>query len=573
VDGGDVPSMSQPGPIASSEGEAGPQRARLLAFAFARADLLLELDRTATITYASGAARWAVDRSADELIGVKFPTLAAPESVGVLRDLQKAFAQGQRFAPQTLLFKRGGQAVAASVAGCPMPEMPDRYFLTIAHPHKRTSELHSGAVARNDASGLLTKESFEKHAKQALEAAKQQGEELEMTMVDLAKLGDFKTRLSEENADTFMRGVGLILKKQSAGGDAAAQLDDTKFSVLHTRDVAREDIENEISSFAKRMDPQGGGLTVLAQTLDIDAALLEDEDAGRALVYAINKFAISEPGEFSIAKLSDGLKQLVKETVQRVTDFKETLAARGFTLHFQPIVDLRTREVQHQEALTRLPDGRSPFQMVTFAEEIGLVTELDHAVCRQALDLLKADPMLCDIAINVSGRSLQSELFVAALLELLGRYPHVRRRIKIEITESSRIEKLDAVGDVVRKLQAEHHKVCLDDFGSGSATLHYLRALPVDIVKIDGMFVKDLASNRRDLAMVRSIGSMCRELDMQTVAEFVEDEKQVVQLNECKIQKGQGYLFGKPRPTPFAMKGTNGPIKPSSRTGTWVEWR
>ena len=565
--------MSPPGPTPPTDSEGSAQRARLLAFAFARADLLLELDRTATITYASGAARWAVDRPAEQLIGVKFPTLAAPESVGVLRDLQKAFAQGQRFAPQTLLFKRGGEAIAASVAGCPMPEMPDRYFLTIAHPHKRTSELHSGAVARNDTSGLLTKESFEKHAKKALEEAKEQGEELEMTMVDLAELGEFKERLSEENADTFMRGVGLILKKQSAGGDAAAQLDDTKFSVLHTRDVAREDIEKEISSFAKRMDPQGSGINVLAQTLDIDAALLEDEDAGRALVYAINKFATSEPGEFSIAKLTDGLKQLVKETVQRVTDFKETLAARGFTLHFQPIVDLRTREVQHQEALTRLPDGRSPFQMVTFAEEIGLVTELDHAVCRQALDLLKSDSTLCDIAINVSGRSLQSELFVAALLELLGRYPHVRRRVKIEITESSRIEKLEAVGDVVRRLQAEHHKVCLDDFGSGSATLHYLRALPVDIVKIDGMFVKDLATNRRDLAMVRSIGAMCRELDMQTVAEFVEDEKQVIQLNECKIQKGQGYLFGKPRATPYAIKGTTGPIKPSNRSGSWVEWR
>jgi len=565
--------MSQPAPTPPSESESGPQRARLLAFAFARADLLLELDRTATITFASGAARWAVDRPAEALIGMKFPSLAAPESAGVLRELQKAFAQGQRFPPQILLFKRGQEAVAASVAGCPLPEMPDRYFLTLAHPHKRTSDQHSGAVARNDSTGLLTKESFEKHAKQQLEQSRESGEELEMTMLDLDQLGDLKSRLSEENADTFMRGVGLILKKQSAGGDAAAQIDDTKFSVLHTRDVAREDIEKELSSFAKRMDPSGTGISVLARTLDLDAALLEGEDAGRALVYAINKFASAEPGEFSITKLSDGLKELVKETVQRVTDFKETLAARGFTLHFQPIVDLRTREVQHQEALTRLPDGRSPFQMVTFAEEIGLVTELDHAVCRQALDLLKTDSTLVDIAINISGRSLQSEVFVAALLELLGRYPNVRQRVKIEITESSKIENLDAVGDVVRRLQAEHHKVCLDDFGSGSATLHYLRALPVDIVKIDGLFVKDLATNRRDAAMVRSIGSMCRELDMQTVAEFVEDEKQVVVLNECKIQKGQGYLFGKPRAQPYAIKGTTGPIKPGTRSGQWVEWR
>ncbi len=557
-----------------AELDSGAQRARLLAFAFARADLLLELDRTATITYASGSARWALDRSTDELVGLKFPALASAESAVVLRELQKAFAQGLRFAPQTLLFKRStGEAVAASVAGCPMPEMPDRYFLTIAHPYKRTSDLHSGAVARNDETGLLTRESFEKHAKARLAESRASGEDLEMTMLDLAELAQLKGRMTEETADTFMRGVGLILKKQSAGGDAAAQIDANKFSVLHTRDVAKEDIEKEISSFAQRMDPSGGGMSVLARTLDLDAALLEGEDAGRALVFAINKFAAAEPGEFSITKLSEGLKELVSETVKRVSDFRETLAARGFTLHFQPIVDLKTREVQHQEALTRLPDGRSPFQMVTFAEEIGLVTELDHAVCRQALDLLRQDTMLVDIAINISGRSLQSEVFVAALFELLGRYPNVRQRVKIEITESSRIEKLDAVGNVVRRLQAEKHKVCLDDFGSGSATLHYLRALPVDIVKVDGLFVKDIATNRRDAAMVRSIGAMCRELDMQTVAEFVEDEKQVSVLAECRIQKGQGYLFGKPRPTPYAVKGTTGPTQRSNRSGQWVEWR
>jgi EAL domain-containing protein (putative c-di-GMP-specific phosphodiesterase class I)/GGDEF domain-containing protein len=551
------------------------QRARLLAFAFARADLLIELDRSATITFASGAARWAVDRATDALVGAKLPSLTAPESAGVLRDLHKAFTQGVRFPPQTILFKRGtGASVAASIAGCPMPEMPDRYFLTVAHPYKRTSDLHSGATKRSDETGLLTRESFEAHAKARLAESRQSGEELEMTMLDLAELADFKDRLSEETADTFMRGVGLILKNQSTGGDAAAQIDATKFSVLHTSDVTREDIEKEISSFAKRMDPKGAGIDVLARTLDIDAALLEGEDAGRALVYAINTFASAEAGEFSIAKLSDGLKELVKETVKRVTDFRETLASRGFTLHFQPIVDLRTREVQHQEALTRLPDGRSPFAMVTFAEQTGLVTELDHAVTRQALELLKNDTTIADIAVNISGRSLQSEVFVAALLELLGRYPNVRQRVKIEITESSRIEKLESVGKVVRELQAGNNKVCLDDFGSGSATLHYLRALPVDIVKIDGMFVKDLATNRRDLAMVRSIGSMCRELDMQTVAEFVEDEKQVVQLAECKIQKGQGYLFGKPRPQPYTRSGgTTGPVKASNRSGQWVEWR
>src|SRR5215468_4752080 len=97
----------------SAESESGgQQRARLLAFAFARADLLIELDRTGTITFASGAARWAVDRATEALIGVKLPSLAAPESIGVLKELHKAFTQGVRFPPQTILFKRATGSVA-----------------------------------------------------------------------------------------------------------------------------------------------------------------------------------------------------------------------------------------------------------------------------------------------------------------------------------------------------------------------------------------------------------------------------------------------------------------------------
>lgn len=533
---------------------SGVNRSRLLAFAFARADLLLELDRGATITFASGAARWAVGRSADELVGQRFPALASPESRGVLRELQDAFKNGQRLKPQTILFQCRSETVAASIAGCPMPDTPNRYFLTIAHPSTETTARPDPKVTRNEVTGLLDQKSFEAAAKERLDAARARGEQLDMTMVDLGELAAFRERLPNGKAETFMRGVGLILKQQSAGGDAAAQISDTKFSILHGPDVVAKDIESEISTLAKRIDPETRGVSVLARSLELDAGMLEGEDAGRALVYAMNKFAQAQAGEFSISKLSDGLKALISETVTQVATFRETLAGQGFTLAFQPIVDLLSGEVQHQEALTRLPDGSSPFQMVTFVEEVGLVTELDHAVCRQALELLSNNASIVDIAINISGRSLQSEVFVAALFALLKTYPIVRPRVKIEITESSRIERLDVVRNVVLQLQKEKHKICLDDFGAGSATLNYLRMLPVDILKIDGVFVKDLAKSKLDMAMVRSIGSICRELDMQSIAEFVEDERQLSRLIECRIQKGQGYLFGKPRPVPYGRR-------------------
>lgn len=572
-------------------------RARLMAFAFARADLLIEIDRGGAITYASGAARWAVGMSTDELVGRKFPTLASPESRGVLRELLVAFKDGKRLEPETMLFQQGKSSVAASIAGCPMPDMPDRYYLSIAHPPKTkprpvaaaapapgtAAHAHAAAMSgRAEGTDLLDRKSFQNHAQQQVEAARARGEELEMTMVALDDLDAFRGRLAPGKAETFLRGVGLILKNQSAGGDSAAQIADNKFSVLHTRDVAPSDIQREISALAQRVDPSGTGTQVAAQSVSLDVGNLDGGDAGRALVYAINKFAQAQTGDFSITSLSGGLKELVAATVTRIETFRANLRDQKLSLAFQPVVDLRTGEIQHQEALTRLPDGSSPYEMITFAEEIGVIAELDHAVCQQVIDLLAKDPAIHDIAINVSGHSLQSEAFVATLLELLRGAGAVRNRVIVEVTESSRIDKLDKVGNVIRQLQMAKQKVCLDDFGSGAAAFTYLRAFPVDVVKIDGTFVKNIVANRRDLAMVGSIAAMCVDMKIDTIAEFVEDADQVNLLVQQQVKHGQGYLFGKPGANPHRRAGgaARAPAAAASpvprpvlrRPGRKVEW-
>jgi EAL domain-containing protein (putative c-di-GMP-specific phosphodiesterase class I) len=304
-----------------------------------------------------------------------------------------------------------------------------------------------------------------------------------------------------------------------------------------------------IERLGKQADPTGHGIVATAVSVALDAQEMHETDAARAFVYAVNKFAQQRDRDdnFTLASLSASLDRLLSETVARVAEFRSTLDRRGFKLVFQPIVWLDGRPgSHHQEALTRLPDGSSPFQLVSFAEEVGFVAEFDLAVVHKTLSILDTTPHSADIAVNISGRSLESQVFAAELMALVKQFPSLRRRMLIEITESSRIGNLDGVAAVVRNLRDLGHRVCLDDFGAGAAAFHYLRAFAVDIVKIDGGYVKNITTDTRDRAFVKSIVGLCRELEIKTIAEMVETEEQAVILRQIGVDLAQGYLYARP---------------------------
>ncbi len=120
----------------------------------------------------------------------------------------------------------------------------------------------------------------------------------------------------------------------------------------------------------------------------------------------------------------------------------------------------------------------------------------------------------------------------------------------LEITESVQIKDYEAVSNVVRQLRADGYHICLDDFGAGDSNFNYLRIFDVDYVKIDGVYVRDVLRSKRDQAFIRAIAQLCEEINVATVAEFVEDEKQAKSLKSLGVLLGQGYLFGKPAPRP-----------------------
>jgi len=199
---------------------------------------------------------------------------------------------------------------------------------------------------------------------------------------------------------------------------------------------------------------------------------------------------------------------------------------------------------------------------VVFAEDTGLVGELDLAILERAIAFMRAgagsEPSL-RFAVNLSGRSLSSPAMAARLLRLIGLAADLRGRLLFELTESAAIADLAAVNAVIQEIRGRGHPVGIDDFGAGAAAFHYLRALKVDHVKIDGSYVREAATNAESLPFLRAITQLCRELKIATVAEHIEDEATANLLRVYNVRYGQGYYFGRPmRPSP-KHQGTRAP--------------
>ncbi|MBW8186404.1 putative bifunctional diguanylate cyclase/phosphodiesterase [Shewanella nanhaiensis] len=210
---------------------------------------------------------------------------------------------------------------------------------------------------------------------------------------------------------------------------------------------------------------------------------------------------------------------------------------------------------QRMEILLRVqePCGRilAPAQFIEAAERFKLMNEVDKEVIRKTFLWLSLHEDIWDdhcISINLSGNSLGAEGMVEYIAKQYERFEIPSQCICFEITETSAIQNRNRAMDMINHLRKLGFSFALDDFGSGFASYGYLKELPVDYVKIDGCFVKNLANNAKDFAIVKSIHDVCCAMGIETVAEFVENQDIIDKLEKIGINYAQGYAIGRPKP-------------------------
>ncbi|HET9679274.1 MAG TPA: GGDEF domain-containing phosphodiesterase, partial [Gammaproteobacteria bacterium] len=225
-----------------------------------------------------------------------------------------------------------------------------------------------------------------------------------------------------------------------------------------------------------------------------------------------------------------------------------------FFLDFQPIVELKTQRIKSVEALIRWQHPElglvPPMRFIPVAEQTGLILEIGtwvlETACRQAAAWQKNGMCPLVVAVNVSLRQLRQRDFakqVAHILEKTGLAPEY---LKLEITETTVMDNPERAIRLFAEVAKTGVKIAIDDFGIGYSSLNYLKRLPIDYLKIDRSFVKDLPDNADDAAITRAIIAMAHSLGLRLVAEGIEETSQFDFLRQAGCEEGQGFLFSKP---------------------------
>ncbi len=235
------------------------------------------------------------------------------------------------------------------------------------------------------------------------------------------------------------------------------------------------------------------------------------------------------------------LSQMADEIVAALNEGRVVLA-------LQPIVDAATRRTILFEALVRIrrPDGTllTPDVVVPAAEAAGLVALLDRKVIDLAFACLEADPQLM-LSINASVISLHDRAWQDHCRAACALDGAAARRLTVEVTETCAVADLDATRSVLLALKEAGLKIAIDDFGSGHSSFRNLRSLPIDYLKIDGVFARDLAHSPDDRFFIRTLLDLARNLQIPTVAEWINDEATAQMLADWGVGMFQGHLFGR----------------------------
>lgn len=529
------------------------ERDRFLALAFCWADLLFELDRERRIVYATGAINTLLGREPRTLLGESLDHLVADSDRDVLGDLLTIACKRGRVDSTTLRFEgMRGDHLRFSVSGYQLDDLNGHFFVAMRFlDHTPTGrQPHHG---HDEATGLRTALSFVDAVTRHLVAGAgwSQGNFMVVSIDDFATLRRRLPRLAESE---LLQSIGSCLRASAIDGDSAGRLGENRFGVILDQADDGQALLERIRSVSQRLDPSHEGLEVQASTVPIDSRDIPREHLARFVAVTIRQFCNQDCAVGTPVDLTQDIAQAVQQTMRTVGRMRQIITNADFQVAFQPIVDVRTGQIHHFEALARFPAAtgmKTAFENITFAESTGLITEFDLAMVRRIVSWYAS----CDeegartqIAVNLSGQSVNSAAFFEALDLLLQANPSLSGQLMFEITESCALADLDAANAFLQHLRAQGFRTCLDDLGAGAANISYLSMLQVDVVKLDGQALHDARKSRIGRGFLGALVRLCRDLGVSTVAEMVEDSEMLAFVRDCGVDYVQGYLFGRPSP-------------------------
>ncbi|HHC72778.1 MAG TPA: EAL domain-containing protein [Thiotrichales bacterium] len=428
---------------------------------------------------------------------------------------------------------------------------------------QKISEEHIIYLADHDAlTGLYNRRRFQEELEHHLAYGERFGHDSALLFIDLDQFKYINDTLGHPAGDEYLVTVASTLQTRLRDVDVLGRLGGDEFGVIlpRTTEEEAERVAEELLETLRRQPMIGGGRTLhVSASIGIVLFPAHGSSAGELLAFAdAAMYEAKEAGRnrWAVFREEGGSLSSMRQRVHWEGRIRHALERDQFELHYQPVRRLADGSVLHYEALLRMRDPVrnetiSPGAFMDTAERFGLIRDIDLWVVEEAIAgigaMARAGQPLA-VAVNLSGRNFGDDRFLEHIRGCLSRYGADPGQLIIEVTETAAVANLAQAQRFLRALRALGCRFALDDFGVGFASMHYLKHLPVDYVKIDGGFVRALDSDSVDRVFVRAINEMARGLSIEAIAEFVESEAVCGVLQEIGVPLGQGYHLGRPQP-------------------------
>lgn len=396
---------------------------------------------------------------------------------------------------------------------------------------------------------------------QALVQARRNGKQFMVALIDLDRFKWVNDRFGHAAGDSLLRTMSKRISDSLRKSDTVARIGGDEFVVLLHDSRSMEDavrVLNRIVALVSQPLVSDDGHDIAISCSAGCSTYPEDGQVAEELLRAADAamYQAKESGRNSLQIFNADLRSRAASRANLETDLSHAIERDEFLLHYQPQVDLRTGAIAGVEALLRwqhpvhgnIPPGR----FIPVAEESGLIVPIGEWVlrraCRQIREWQDAGLPPVRVAVNISAKQLNRPGLLDVLRQSLEAAEVDPACLELELTESTSMDDPEKTIPLLHKLREVGVSLAIDDFGTGYSNMQYLTRLPIDKLKLDGSFVREITSNPGHFAIAEAITVMAHHLKLKVVAEMAESAGQVMLLNSFGCDQVQGYFFAKPMP-------------------------
>jgi diguanylate cyclase (GGDEF)-like protein/PAS domain S-box-containing protein len=424
---------------------------------------------------------------------------------------------------------------------------------------RKRAEEHIEYLAYHDElTGIPNRAHFQRAFEHAIATSQRQGMNTALMLVDLDRFKNINDIVGHETGDQLLKQVAARLRTCLRDGDVLARLGGDEFVIL-MQDASSIDAVSAVAN--KILEATSRPLVIDEQEFLITASIgisTSPHDGTDLKTLLRNSdvamYRAKESGKNGFQFFSPDMDAHGRERLSIESALGRALERSEFMLHFQPKMQVSSRNVAGMEALVRWHNPEKglmqPGEFIAIAEETGMIVPIGDWVlieaCSQGQALRAAGYRNLRVAVNLSVRQLYDEGLARRVSQALARTGFPAENLELEITESMVMRDAEDAIKVLQALRDTGVRIAIDDFGTGYSSLAYLKRFPIDCVKIDRSFIRDLPEDRDDASITRSIIAMAHNMELEVVAEGVETVPQLDFLRAHGCDEIQGFLFSKP---------------------------